>query len=246
MLRRQEWARTGHAPGEASPPRTATRDRASNSVPSGGLPDVAGQDAPGGRRALTQGTGGDAALRRAANEVISRRELLARVWELPNHPNTRVVDNVIVSLRRAFEEDAVRPRHILNVAGSGTGSSLTPRGGGRRPVKATRPAPGRRTVLVLAERGRHDGAGLPARARFVPSSAPSTIRVRRSTWLLATSACALSSSLAAALSSAVAAVDCVTSPSPQRPGKPGRSPWPAARWPHSPGPRAAWPGQSPR
>jgi DNA-binding response OmpR family regulator len=53
------------------------------------------------------------------NEVISRRELLARVWELPNHPNTRVVDNVIVSLRRAFEEDALRPRHILNVRGVG-------------------------------------------------------------------------------------------------------------------------------
>jgi DNA-binding response OmpR family regulator len=53
------------------------------------------------------------------NEVISRRELLAEVWELPNHPNTRVVDNVIVSLRRAFEEDAWKPRHILNVRGVG-------------------------------------------------------------------------------------------------------------------------------
>jgi DNA-binding response OmpR family regulator len=53
------------------------------------------------------------------NQVISRRELLAEVWELPNHPNERVVDNVIVSLRRAFEEDAWRPRHILNVRGVG-------------------------------------------------------------------------------------------------------------------------------
>jgi DNA-binding response OmpR family regulator len=53
------------------------------------------------------------------NEVISRRELLAEVWELPNHPNERVVDNVIVALRRAFEEDAWRPRHILNVRGVG-------------------------------------------------------------------------------------------------------------------------------
>jgi DNA-binding response OmpR family regulator len=52
-------------------------------------------------------------------EVISRRELLARVWELPNHPNTRVVDNVIVSLRRAFEQDATHPRHIVNVRGVG-------------------------------------------------------------------------------------------------------------------------------
>lgn len=51
--------------------------------------------------------------------VVSRRELLAEVWELPNHPNTRVVDNVIVSLRRAFEQDASKPRHILNVRGVG-------------------------------------------------------------------------------------------------------------------------------
>lgn len=53
------------------------------------------------------------------NEVIDRRELLERVWELPNHPNTRVVDNVIVSLRKAFEDDAWQPRHIHNVRGVG-------------------------------------------------------------------------------------------------------------------------------
>jgi two-component system, OmpR family, alkaline phosphatase synthesis response regulator PhoP len=53
------------------------------------------------------------------HEVVSRRELLAEVWELPNHPNTRVVDNVIVSLRRAFETDAAKPRHILSARGVG-------------------------------------------------------------------------------------------------------------------------------
>ena len=53
------------------------------------------------------------------NEVVTRRELLDRVWELPNHPNTRVVDNVIVALRKAFEEDAWRPRHIHSVRGVG-------------------------------------------------------------------------------------------------------------------------------
>jgi two-component system alkaline phosphatase synthesis response regulator PhoP len=53
------------------------------------------------------------------HEVVSRRELLAVVWELPNHPNTRVVDNVIVSLRRAFESDAAKPRHILSARGVG-------------------------------------------------------------------------------------------------------------------------------
>ena len=53
------------------------------------------------------------------HEVVSRRELLSEVWELPNHPNTRVVDNVIVSLRRAFETDAAKPRHILSARGVG-------------------------------------------------------------------------------------------------------------------------------
>ena len=38
------------------------------------------------------------------NQVVTRRELLAEVWQLPHHPNTRVVDNVIVALRQAFEE----------------------------------------------------------------------------------------------------------------------------------------------
>ena len=53
------------------------------------------------------------------NQVVSRRELLAEVWELPHHPNTRVVDNVIVELRKAFEENSWRPRHIQTVRGVG-------------------------------------------------------------------------------------------------------------------------------
>jgi DNA-binding response OmpR family regulator len=53
------------------------------------------------------------------NEVVTRRELLAEVWQLPNHTNTRVVDNVIVALRKAFEEDAWRPRHLRSVRGVG-------------------------------------------------------------------------------------------------------------------------------
>ena len=52
-------------------------------------------------------------------QVVTRRELLDKVWELPNHPNTRVVDNVIVALRKAFEESSWRPRHIHSVRGVG-------------------------------------------------------------------------------------------------------------------------------
>jgi DNA-binding response OmpR family regulator len=53
------------------------------------------------------------------NQVITRRELLAEVWQLPHHPNERVVDNVIVALRQRFEEDSSRPRHIVSVRGVG-------------------------------------------------------------------------------------------------------------------------------
>jgi DNA-binding response OmpR family regulator len=53
------------------------------------------------------------------HQVVTRRELLATVWELPHHPNTRVVDNVIVALRKAFEDSAWRPRHIVSVRGVG-------------------------------------------------------------------------------------------------------------------------------
>ncbi|MCP4656823.1 MAG: response regulator transcription factor [bacterium] len=53
------------------------------------------------------------------SQVVTRRELLDKVWELPNHPNTRVVDNVIVALRKAFEENSWRPRHIHSVRGVG-------------------------------------------------------------------------------------------------------------------------------
>lgn len=52
-------------------------------------------------------------------EVVTRRELLERVWELPNHPNERVVDNVIVALRKSFEADSSDPRFILSVRGVG-------------------------------------------------------------------------------------------------------------------------------
>lgn len=56
---------------------------------------------------------------RRAGQVVSRRELLAEVWGLPDHPNTRVVDNVILALRKNFEKDSLKPRHIHNVRGVG-------------------------------------------------------------------------------------------------------------------------------
>lgn len=51
--------------------------------------------------------------------VLSRHELLEQVWKLSNHPNTRVVDNFIVRLRRHIEPDPQKPSHLLSVRGAG-------------------------------------------------------------------------------------------------------------------------------
>jgi two-component system OmpR family response regulator len=54
-----------------------------------------------------------------AGRVLSRTELLERVWKLRNYGNTRTVDNFISRLRRRFEEDPSSPTHILSVRGAG-------------------------------------------------------------------------------------------------------------------------------
>lgn len=54
-----------------------------------------------------------------AGRVVSRQELLEHVWRLSNHPNTRVVDNFIVRLRRQIEPDPRKPAHLLSVRGAG-------------------------------------------------------------------------------------------------------------------------------
>lgn len=51
--------------------------------------------------------------------VISRDELLERVWKLRNYPNTRTVDNFVLRLRRHFELDPARPVHFVSVRGAG-------------------------------------------------------------------------------------------------------------------------------
>lgn len=51
--------------------------------------------------------------------VVSRQDLLEKVWELPNHPNARVVDNIILKLRKYFEKDTLNPEYIVNVRGVG-------------------------------------------------------------------------------------------------------------------------------
>ncbi len=52
-------------------------------------------------------------------EVVSRGELLERVWGLRPDTRTRVVDSFVVRLRRYLETDPSRPRHLLSVRGHG-------------------------------------------------------------------------------------------------------------------------------
>ena len=51
--------------------------------------------------------------------VLSRKELLEKVWKLRNYDNTRTVDNFIMRLRRRFEVDDAEPRHFVSVRGAG-------------------------------------------------------------------------------------------------------------------------------
>jgi len=119
LLRRRAWARDGGAgaPGEeaggASPRRLEFGDFWIDF-------DTFEAQTLGGVRELSRKEIAVMELFAARpEEVISRRELLAEVWELPHHPNTRVVDNVIVALRKLFEENSWRPRHIRTVRGVG-------------------------------------------------------------------------------------------------------------------------------
>ena len=53
------------------------------------------------------------------NRVLSRGELLERVWGYNSEVASRTVDNFIVRLRRYFEEEPDQPRHFVSVRGRG-------------------------------------------------------------------------------------------------------------------------------
>jgi DNA-binding response OmpR family regulator len=53
------------------------------------------------------------------NQTVSRDELMNDVWEMGEMTTTRTVDNFILKLRQAIEEDPSHPNHILTVHGIG-------------------------------------------------------------------------------------------------------------------------------
>ena len=54
-----------------------------------------------------------------AGRVLTREELLEKVWKLRNYPNTRTVDNFVLRLRRYFEPNPDKPVYFVSVRGAG-------------------------------------------------------------------------------------------------------------------------------
>jgi len=52
-------------------------------------------------------------------QIVSREDLLERVWGYDVFPSTRTVDNFILRLRKRFEKDPANPQHFLTVWGVG-------------------------------------------------------------------------------------------------------------------------------
>lgn len=52
-------------------------------------------------------------------KIISRKELLEKVWRVHEDTDTRAIDNFIVRLRRYLEPDPAAPQHLLTVRGIG-------------------------------------------------------------------------------------------------------------------------------
>jgi two-component system, OmpR family, alkaline phosphatase synthesis response regulator PhoP len=52
-------------------------------------------------------------------KIVSRKELLEKVWHMNPEIETRTVDNFIVRLRKYFEPDPANPVHILSVRSAG-------------------------------------------------------------------------------------------------------------------------------
>jgi DNA-binding response OmpR family regulator len=54
-----------------------------------------------------------------AERVLSREELLSKVWGYQNYPTTRTVDNHILKLRQKLEKEPSSPAHFLTVHSTG-------------------------------------------------------------------------------------------------------------------------------
>jgi len=56
---------------------------------------------------------------RRPGEVVNRDTLLDEAWGYEDYPNTRTVDNHLVKLRRALEDEPDKPRWLVTIHGAG-------------------------------------------------------------------------------------------------------------------------------
>ena len=56
---------------------------------------------------------------RKEGEVISRAEILDKVWGKDQFPTTRTIDNYILNFRKIFEGEPKKPRHFHSIRGVG-------------------------------------------------------------------------------------------------------------------------------
>jgi two-component system alkaline phosphatase synthesis response regulator PhoP len=52
-------------------------------------------------------------------KVIDRDTILDKVWGYDRYPSTRTIDNLVLHLRKHFEDDPKQPRHLHTVYGAG-------------------------------------------------------------------------------------------------------------------------------
>jgi two-component system alkaline phosphatase synthesis response regulator PhoP len=53
------------------------------------------------------------------NEVVSRKQILEKVWGYDIYPSTRTIDNFILNFRKYFEIDSREPKHFESIRGVG-------------------------------------------------------------------------------------------------------------------------------
>ena len=62
----------------------------------------------------------------SAGRIVTRQQLMQRVWDQPGHFQTRAPDQFIRRLRKLFEVDPSQPRHFLTVRDAGYRFVLEP------------------------------------------------------------------------------------------------------------------------
>lgn len=53
------------------------------------------------------------------NEVVSRNEILEKIWGYEIFPSTRTIDNYILAFRKQFEDDPKNPKYFFSIRGVG-------------------------------------------------------------------------------------------------------------------------------